>query len=51
MFNPLNLLTKLIKSSNQRDIDKIQKIARLVFLTAWEVANKEERIVVDKDRN
>jgi len=33
------------------DFDKIQKIARLVFLTAWEVANKEERIVVDKDKN
>ena len=33
------------------DFDKIQKIARLIFLTAWEVANKEERIVVDKDKN
>ena len=30
------------------DFDKIQKITRLVFLTAWEVANKDARIVVDK---
>ena len=30
------------------DFDKIQKIARLIFLTAWEVANKDERLVVDK---
>ena len=27
---------------------KIEKISRLIFLTAWELANREERIVVDK---
>ena len=26
MFNPLNLLSKIIKSSNQRELDRIQKI-------------------------
>ena len=44
MFNPLNLLTKLIKSSNQRDIDKIQKIVAKV--------NDQEKLVSeysDKD--
>lgn len=30
------------------DFDKIQKIARLIFLTAWEVVNRDERILVDK---
>lgn len=30
------------------DFDKIQKITRLIFLTAWEVANKDKRLVVDK---
>ena len=30
------------------DFEKIQRITRLVFLTAWELANREERIVVDK---
>jgi hypothetical protein len=29
------------------DFNKIEKIARLVFFTAWEVANREQRIKVD----
>ena len=32
------------------DFDKIQKIARLIFLTAWEVVNRDERILVDKEK-
>jgi Peptidase family M28 len=37
------------------DVEKIQfdqteKITRLVFYTAWELANREERIVVDSDK-
>ena len=27
---------------------KMEKIARLVFHTSWELANREKRIVVDK---
>ena len=30
---------------------KLETIARLVFLTAWELANRDERIVVDKKEN
>jgi len=30
------------------DFDKIEKITKLVFFTAWELANREDRIVVDK---
>ena len=30
------------------DFEKIQTITRLVFLTAWELANRDERAVVDK---
>ena len=37
MFNPINLLSKIIKSSNQRDLDKIQKIVEKV--------NKQESLV------
>ena len=33
------------------DFKKIETITRLVFLTAWELANREERIVVDKIEN
>ena len=30
MFNPLNLITKLIKSSNQKELDKIIKIVEKI---------------------
>ena len=30
MFNPLNLITKLIKSSNQKELDKIGKIVEKI---------------------
>jgi len=30
MLNPLNFLTKLIKSSNQKELDKIAKIVQKV---------------------
>ena len=29
------------------NFEKIEKISRLVFFTAWELANRDERIVVD----
>jgi len=30
------------------EYDRIQKVAQLVFYTAWEVANRDKRIIVDK---
>jgi len=30
------------------NFDKMEKIGRLIFNTAWEVANREQRLVVDK---
>lgn len=32
------------------NFDKIQKIARLVYYTAWEIANRTDRIVLDSER-
>ena len=32
MFNPLNLITKFIKSSNQKELDKISKIVEKINL-------------------
>lgn len=32
------------------DFNKMEKITRLVFFTAWEVANRTERIVVDSNK-
>ena len=30
MLNPLNFITKLIKSSNQKELDKLQKLVELI---------------------
>ena len=30
------------------NFDKMEKIGRLIFSTAWEIANREQRLVVDK---
>jgi hypothetical protein len=32
------------------DFNKMEKITRLVFFTAWEIANKNERIAVDSNK-
>ena len=32
------------------NFDKMEKITRLVFFTAWELANRNERIAVDSDK-
>ena len=32
MFNPLNLITKFIKSSNQKELDRIGKIVKTINL-------------------
>ncbi len=39
---------KVTDTVDKIDFEKIQTITRLVFLTAWELANRDERIVVDK---
>ena len=43
MFNPINLLSKVIKSSNQRDLDKIQKIVEKVNKQESSVSKYEEK--------
>ena len=30
MFNPINLISRLIKSSNQKELDRIQKIVNKI---------------------
>jgi Zn-dependent M28 family amino/carboxypeptidase len=39
---------KVTDTVDKIDFEKIQTITRLVFLTAWELANRDERIVVNK---
>ena len=33
------------------EFDMLQKRAQLVFYTAWEIANREERLVIDKEQH
>ena len=40
---------KITDTIEKIDFQKIENITRLVFLTAWELANRDERIVVDKE--
>ena len=39
MFNPLNLITKFIKSSNQKELDRIGKIVEKINLNEDELKN------------
>jgi|TARA_B110000116_G_scaffold69192_1_gene59763 hypothetical protein len=39
---------KVTDTVEKIDFEKIETITRLVFLTAWELANRDERIIVDK---
>ena len=39
MFNPLNLITKLIKSSNQKELDRIGKIVEKINLLGEDFKN------------
>ncbi len=39
---------KVTDTLEKIDFKKIEKITRLVFLTAWELANRDQRIIVDK---
>ena len=42
---------KVTDTVEKIDFEKTKTITRLVFLTAWELANRDERIVVDKIKN
>ena len=42
MLNPLNLISKFIKSSNQKELDKIQKIVEKVNTLENEISKLED---------
>ena len=42
MFNPLNLITKFIKSSNQKELDRIGKIVEKINLYEKELKNLKD---------
>ena len=39
---------KVTDTVEKIDFEKVETITRLVFLTAWELANRDERIIIDK---
>ena len=42
MFNPLNLITKFIKSSNQKELDRIGKIVKTINSLEDEFKNLDD---------
>jgi len=42
---------KITDTVDKIDFKKVETITRLVFLTAWELANRDERIVLDEVEN
>ena len=42
MFNPLNLISKFIKSSNQKELDKISKIVEKINLLEQKFINLDD---------
>tara|TARA_B100001250_G_scaffold175206_1_gene150685 strand:- start:41 stop:1081 length:1041 start_codon:yes stop_codon:yes gene_type:complete len=42
---------KVTDTVEKIDFKKIETITRLVFLTAWEIANRDTRIIVDKKKS
>ena len=42
MFNPLNLLSKIIKGSNQKELDRINKIVKKINILEKDVEKLNE---------
>ena len=42
MFNPLNLISKIIKSGNQKELDRIQKIVKNINLLEKDVEKLDD---------
>ena len=50
MFNPLNLITKFIKSSNQKELDRIGKIIEKINLHEEDFKNLNDEGFPKKNR-
>ena len=51
MFNPLNLLSKIIKSGNQKELDRIQKIVSQINDLEKKFENLDDSIFQKKHQN
>ena len=51
MFNPLNLITKFIKSSNQKELDRIGKIVKKINLLEDECKKLDDVDFPKKPKN
>ena len=43
MFNPLSFITKIIKSSNQKELDRIEKIVQKINSLENSLKNLEDK--------
>ena len=48
MFNPLNLVSRFIKSNNQKELDKIEKIVKKVNSHESKIAEFSNEMFKDK---
>ena len=48
MFNPFNLITKFIKSSNQKELDRISKIVEKINLLEVDFKNLNDAVFPKK---
>ncbi len=51
MFNPLNLISKFIKSSNQKELDRIVKIVQKINLLEIDFKNLNDNDFPKKTRD
>ena len=50
MFNPLNFLSKIIKSSNQKELDKLKKTVKKINDLEKEIIKLEDTIFPQKTK-
>ena len=51
MFNPLNLFSKIIKNSNQKELDRVQKVVDKINLLERETEEMEDSEFPNKTNN
>ena len=51
MFNPLNIITKFIRSNNQKELDKVSKIIDKINILEQQTSNLSEEDIKLKTSN
>ena len=51
MFNPLNLISRLVKSGNQKELDRIQKIVKDINFLENDIEKLEDTEFPKKNKS